>query len=92
MYTKNWQIIKDDSKRTFEICGFEVNTNHFTNSVYGMQKAGMNVSCVTPPVTNRNSNKESVKVSGYTPEAGLYTRLLKQHREITTGSIDDMFE
>lgn len=89
MYSKNWQIIKDDSKKTFEICGLETNTNHFTNSVHGMQRAGMNVSCMTPPVTNKNSNKESVKVSGYTKEEGLLERLLKQHREITMGSIDE---
>ena len=91
MYSKCWQIIKDDSKKTFEIQGMEVNTNHFTNSVHGMQKSGMNVSCATPPVTNTNSNKESVKVFGYTPETGLYERLLKQHREITMGSVD-LFE
>ncbi|HEY3403933.1 MAG TPA: hypothetical protein VGK59_11130 [Ohtaekwangia sp.] len=89
MFTKSWQIIKDDSKKTFEPCGQEFNTNYFTNFVYGMQKAGMNVSCITPPVTNTNSNKESIKITGYTKEAGLYDRLMKQYQEINMRAIDD---
>ena len=88
MNSNCWQIIKDDSKKTFDVCGLEVNTNHFTNSVYSMQRSGMNVSCTTPPITNATSNKESVKVSDYTREVGLYDRLLKEHRQITMGSID----
>jgi len=89
MYTKCWQIIKDDSKKTFENCGQEANTNHFTNNIYGMQKAGMNVSYVTPPVTNTNSSKDSVKITGYTKETGLHDRLMKEYREITMRSIGD---
>lgn len=89
MYSKCWQIIKDDSKKTFEICGQEVNTNAFTNKTYGMQKVGMNVSCMTPPVTNKNSNRESVKVQGYTKEDGLFERLSGRYREIMMSAMDD---
>ena len=83
MYSKYWQIIRDDSKRTFEICGQESNTNFFTNGIHGMQKAGMNVSCMTPPVTGKHSSKEVIKIIGYTKENGLYERLLKDYSEIT---------
>jgi hypothetical protein len=82
MYTKSWQIIKDDSERTFEICGKEANDNSFTNEVYGMQKAGMNVSSLSLPVTNKYSSKESITIAGYTKENGLQTRLRSQYREI----------
>jgi hypothetical protein len=83
MYTKSWQIIRDDSKKTFEICGQLSDTNHFTNAVHGMQKAGMTVSCLTPPVTNKNSSKDAVKIVGYTREHGLHDRLLKEYKEKT---------
>jgi hypothetical protein len=89
MYSKNWQIIKDDSKRTFEVCGQEANTNSFTNNIHRMQKAGMNVSCTTPPVTNKNSSKGLIKITGYTQEDGLHKRLLQQFRELTMGAIED---
>lgn len=89
MYAKNWQVIKDDSRRTFEVCGQERNTNLFTNTVHGMQRAGMNVSYVTPPVTNKNSSRDTVTVAGYTKEEGLHDRLMKTYREITMGSVDE---
>ena len=89
MYSKCWEIIKDDSKKTFEVCGQAVNNNYFTNSIHGMQRAGMNVSCTTPPVTNKTANKHVIKVTGYTKEEGLYERLMKEYREITRGSMDD---
>jgi hypothetical protein len=83
MYSKYWLIIKDDSKKTFEVCGQATNDNAFFNKTYAMQRAGMNVSCVVPPVTNKTSNKELIKISGYTKEDGLQERLSKQYREIT---------
>jgi hypothetical protein len=89
MYSKNWQVIKDDVKRTFEVCGQETSTNSFTNKVHAMQKAGMNVSCITPPVTNKTSSKDLIKVTGYTKEDGLYQRLLKQHMEINIRDAGD---
>jgi hypothetical protein len=89
MYTRNWQVIKDDTKRTFEVCGHEASTNGFTNSVYAMQRAGMNVSCVTPPVTNKTSSEELIKLTAYTREVGLHDRLKKEYREITMGSINE---
>jgi hypothetical protein len=89
MYSRNWQVIKDDSKKTFEVCGHEANTNSFTNSVYSMQRSGMNVSCITPPVSNTTSSKDLIKITGYTKEDGLLERLKKQHREIVMGSVDE---
>ncbi|HYC86164.1 MAG TPA: hypothetical protein VEB86_13120 [Chryseosolibacter sp.] len=85
-----WQIIKDDSKRTFEVIGREKNTNPFTNEVYGMQRAGMVVSCVTPPVTNKNSSKDLIKFTGYTKEEGLYLRLQNKYRELTKPDLMDL--
>jgi hypothetical protein len=92
MITKFWKIIKDDSKRTFEVCGQVSNENSFTNRTYGMQKAGMNVSCMTPPVTNKTSSKDLVKITGYTKEDGLEQRLLDQFRKITMPPLDDEWE
>jgi hypothetical protein len=89
MYSKCWEIIKDDSKKTFEVCGQASNSNLFTNKVFGMQKAGMNVSYDTPPVTNKTSSKDVIKIFGYTKEEGLHERLMKQYRQITRGSIDE---
>lgn len=82
MYSKCWQIIRDDSKKTFEVYSQEVNLNHFTNLVHSMQKAGMTVSCLTPPVSNKNANKSSIQVTGYTSESGLYNRLMKEYNEL----------
>lgn len=89
MYSKYWQVIKDDTKRTFEVCGQVANENSFTNKTYAMQKAGMNVSCTTPPVTNKNSSKETIKIVGYTKEDGLYERLLTELREITRKTFEE---
>ena len=83
MYSKYWLIIKDDSKRTFEVCGQASNENSFTNKTYAMQRSGMNVSCTTPPVTNKTSSKELVNIVGYKKEEGLYNRLCAEHMEIT---------
>jgi len=88
MYTKSWQILKDDNKKTFEVCGQEMNTNGFTNRVLGMQRVGMNVSYVTPPVTNKNSSKSTIQVLGYTKEDGLQERLANEYREIMMRSVD----
>lgn len=77
-----WQIIRDDSKRTFEVCNKTTNDNAFTNRTHAMQRAGMNVSCMTPPVTNKTATKDSIKIAGYTCETGLYDRLTKQYSEI----------
>lgn len=85
---KFWQVIKDDSKRTFEVIGQTNNTNAFTNQTYAMQRNGMNVSCVTPPVGSKLPSKEVVKVTGYTKEDGLYERLLKEYRDKIM-SLDD---
>lgn len=82
MYSKNWLIIKDDTQRTFEVVGKASNDNSFSNRTHGMQKDGMNVSCVILPVTNKNSSKQNITFVNYTHEEGLYERLLKQHNEI----------
>lgn len=83
MSVKYWQIIRDDQRRTFEVCGQTTNENSFTNKTHAMQKAGMNVTCMTPPVTNKTASKESIKIVGYSKEDGLYERLLAQYRDIT---------
>ena len=88
MITRFWQIIRDDSKRTFEVCGQVANENSFTNKTYAMQKVGMNVSCMTPPVTNKTSSKSLIKITGYTKEDGLQERLLKKYAEIS-GSYEE---
>ncbi len=89
MYTRAWQVIRDDSKRTFEVCGQSDNTNAFTNEVYAMQRTGMNVSYSTPPITNRESNKENVKVSGYNREDGLYQRLQAEYKQLVMKSYNE---
>jgi hypothetical protein len=91
MNAKLWQIIKDDSKKTFEVCCQITNENAITNKTYAMQKAGMNVSCLTPPVTNKSASRDVIKIIGYTREDGLYDRLLKQYKELTMPRFDDEY-
>jgi hypothetical protein len=88
MYSKYWQIIRDDSTRTFEVCGQDSNTNFFTNGIHGMQKAGMTVTGMTPPVGGKFSNKEAIKIIGYTKEEGLHKRLLKEYKELSMKHFD----
>jgi hypothetical protein len=47
-----------------------------------MQRVGMNVSCATPPVTNKTSSKELIKIIGYTPEEGLQKRLSEEYMQL----------
>ncbi len=89
---KFWEIIKDDTKRTFEVCDQVMNPNPFTNKTYAMQKAGMNVSCATPPVSGKNSSRATITLTAYTKEDGLYERLLKEYREITMKSSLDHWD
>ncbi len=87
MYTRSWQIIRDDSKRTFEVLGQESNNDHFSNLVHGMQKLGMQVTAMFLPVTNQFASKEAIKYTGYVTEVGLYDRLMKDYRaRISEGS------
>jgi hypothetical protein len=80
---KFWLVIKDDAKRTFEVCGQAANTNAFSNEVYAMQRAGMNISGTTPPLSGKNSFKEMITVTSYSKEPGLYNRLKKEFLKIT---------
>jgi hypothetical protein len=48
-----------------------------------MQKAGMTVTGMTPPVGGKYSNKEAIKIIGYTKEDGLYERLLKEYKALS---------
>lgn len=80
MYSRSWQIIRDDSSKTFEVQGQESNTDHFLNLVHGMQKQGMTVTAVVLPVTNQYASKEAIAVAGYRRETGLYDRLMKDYR------------
>jgi hypothetical protein len=89
MYTKNWHVIRDDSKRTFEVVTVSMSENAFTNKTQAMQRDGMNVSFVLLPVSNKNASKAAVNLTGYTKEDGLYDRLLKQHAEIGRKNIEE---
>jgi hypothetical protein len=89
MFSKNWLVIKDDAKKTYEVCGKETNTNSFMNKVHGMQRLGMNVSCTTPPVTNHTSSKELVKIQDYKKEDGLYDRLSQEYQVLTMKDFHD---
>ena len=80
MYTRSWQIIRDDSKKTFEVIGQESNTDHFLNLVHGMQKMGMTVTAVIFPVTNQHASKEAIQFTGYRLDGGLYERLMKEYQ------------
>ena len=84
-----WLVIKDDTKRTFEVIGQERNTNSFTNKTYAMQRAGMNVTGVVLPVTGKNFSKDVIGFIGYSKEEGLYQRLENQLRDVTLGAIDE---
>ncbi len=83
MFSKSWLIIRDDARMTFEVCGQDSNPDPFMNNVHGMQKAGMSVSGLTPPVTNQSASKEVIKVVGYAKELGLHKRLLDAYKEKT---------
>lgn len=87
MLGRCWLVIKDDSKRTFEVCGQAANDNAFHNATVGMQRVGMNVSCMTLPVNNNYASKDVIQLTGYTKEDGLHERLQKQYRDITMSNI-----
>lgn len=89
MNTKNWMVIRDDAKRTFEAFGQTSNDNAFTNKTYAMQRAGMNVSGMVVPVSNTTATKGLIKIIGYTAEPGLYERLSKQFLEISMRGSED---
>lgn len=82
MNFKQWLVIKDDNKRTFEVVGQVMSDNAFSNKVIAMQREGMNVTSVILPVGGKNPSKESIKFIGFTKEEGLYDRLLKQHQQL----------
>jgi hypothetical protein len=89
MYSRLWQVIKDDSKRTFEVCGQASNTNAFTNQTIAWQRVGMNVSCVTLQVTDKTSSKGQIKITGYTAEEGLHDRLKAEFNEILRKGMEE---
>jgi hypothetical protein len=86
---KFWLIIKDDSKRTFEVVGQASDTNNFTNKAYGMQKSGMNVTCLTPPVGGGYPSKDLIRFANYAREDGLYERLLNEYRKQMMDDADE---
>lgn len=92
MYSRSWLIIRDDKTKTFEVCGQESNTDHFTNMVHGMQRHGMLVTAVLLPVTNKFSNKQGIQQTGFRPEEGLYDRLMKDYQDRVKGDLDDWEE
>jgi hypothetical protein len=82
MNFKQWLIIKDDDKRTFEVVSQTLSDNAFFNKVIAMQRDGMNVTSVIIPVSNTNASKDHITFTGYSKEAGLYDRLVKQHQQL----------
>ena len=48
----------------------------------------MKISGTTPPVTNKNSNKSAIKITGYVSEDGLFEKLLQEFNQINFRSIE----
>jgi hypothetical protein len=82
MLAKSWLIIKDETTRTFEVVTHSLSENAFSNMVIAMQRAGMTVTPVLLPVSNRHASKEHITFTGYTREEGLYNRLLQHHHKL----------
>lgn len=76
-------IVRDDTARTYEVCGKESNDNRFSNRILAMQRAGMNVSFMSPPVTTQTHSRELIKITGYTYEEGLFDKLQRLFLERT---------
>lgn len=89
MYSKNWLVIRDDARRKFEVCGKESNIDPFMNKIFAMQRAGMSISGVTPPVTNRTASKSMIKFTGFELEEGLYEQSLLELQKRTRGNITE---
>lgn len=77
MLPKSWLIIKDETARTFEVV-VGLSENAFSNKVIAMQRAGMTVTPVLLPVSNRHASKDHITFTGYTREDGLWNRLQLQ--------------
>ncbi len=92
MFSKYWLVIKDDAKHTYEVVSQATSENGFVNKVIAMQRDGMSVTSVILPVTNRTASKENITFIGYTREAGLHERLLKQHQEIILRNTEEEWE
>jgi hypothetical protein len=82
MYTRIWLVIKDEKTRTFEVVNQASNDNAFTNKTVAMQRDGMHISSMVLPVAHKYPGKDSIKLTGYIREDGLYDRLLKEHQAI----------
>lgn len=89
MIARFWMVVRDDSARTFEVIGKEVNDNRLANRIAAMQRLDMNVSYMSPPVTTQTLTKESIKFAGYVYEPGLYDRLQADFLELTLRQADD---
>lgn len=77
-----WEIIKDDSRKTFEVLGRSSDDTHLINLTCEMQEHGLPVRCETMETTKaRHDIPTGYKHIGYTEETGLYRRLLKQLEE-----------
>ncbi len=77
---KFWEVIYDDNKRTFEVIGSSNDDTLLTNNVSEMQRAGIKARCSTPDIS---ISKDEIKVSGYTFEDNLYSRLLNDYELLT---------
>jgi hypothetical protein len=88
MQSKNWLVIKDDSTRTFEVLTADLSENAFLNKTIAMQRAQMPVTSVVLPVSARFASKQQISFAGYTPEDGLWNRLVKYHQQLIQRNLD----
>lgn len=79
-----WEIIKDDTAKTFEVIGLSTNDTGITKRTCEMIEAGRTVRCETVPstISNLEISRKYIAI-GYTPEKGLFSRLKTEFRAMT---------
>jgi hypothetical protein len=77
-----WEVIKDDSRKTFEVIRQSFDDTHLTKLTCEMQEYGLPVRCETIPATKpRQDIPLGYRQIGYTEESGLYDRLVNDLRK-----------
>ena len=80
-----YEVIMDDSTRTFEIVGKSVDDTKITFLICDMQKVGMKVRCQTAyGHLSEAEIEEGFQAIGYSREDGLYSRLLGKFSTLRT--------
>jgi len=75
-----WEIIIDDTQKTFEIIGKSSNDTLLTNNVCEMQQKNMKVRCQTLDISYSETD---IQIKGYKLEENLYARLLSEYEQKT---------